>query len=84
MNYPKITDQFNEIGKDFKNSIPHIVIGKNQETKPIQQQEKELAKIESEKERYEFFEKIRFWGMIIAILLVFAYASYNLVKIFMS
>jgi len=92
--YPSISGQLNEIGKDMREnigSIPHIIIGKDRNTQQIKNnqnlntQNPNLGYPTPKVDKgYELFEKLRRYGLYAAIIAVIGYAIFRLLGIFLG
>lgn len=68
LKFPTITDSMKGIGKQMRENMPHIVIGDDKIPKKPLFNEREQGNI----------DKIRKWGLIIAVALVVGYAVYRI------
>ena len=86
--YPTITQGFEETGKQIRDTIPHIIIGKD---KPVQQAPPEIPPKKELKKR-EYFtpindvpgfdpNKAKRWALFICVLAVLGYAGYRLINV---
>ena len=68
--YPTIGKSFENIGKDFKSSVPSIKVptpSDNPNRKPM-----------FTPKQQDFLDKLKKWGLIIAVLVVINYAVYRI------
>lgn len=74
---------FQLLGKQLKTNIPHVTLGNNgikveKPNQPIQQAIQQEKSLFNSKEQ-DFLDKLRKWGLIIAVTIILCYAGYRII-----
>ncbi len=90
ISYPSIGDTFEDMGRGFQSSIPHIVLGKDKPPKTPGIQEKQEIPSENNRPKdknsvfapkeIDIIDKIKKWALIAGVVLILGYAVYRIIS----